>query len=201
MDSGAEMAAAGRLWQVGQSTDRAAAVAEVRERGLRALEVVGDLSFVAELPELEYLLPRDPPDVEPIHTLAKLRLLSFSGTWGGTLDGAAWPELRWFGAVETPKNGGVETLFGHPSLRSLGLGRLRLTDLRPIEAPRLESLDVGESRSLVTLAGIEQHASRLLDLSLGALPALESLRGLESLERLEVLHLKGLRQITTLADV
>jgi hypothetical protein len=164
--SAREMAAAGGLWLVDESTDRAAAVAEVRERGLRALQVVGDLSFVAELPEIEFLVARDPPDVAPIHTLSKLRLLSFSGTWGGSLDGTAWPELRWFGAVETPKNGGgIETLFGHPSLRSLGLGRPRLADLGPIDAPRLESLDIGQTRTLVTLAGIEKHASTLLDLA------------------------------------
>lgn len=202
MDSGREMAAAGGLWLVGHSTDRAAAIAEVRERGLRALEVVGDLSFVADLPDIEFLVARDPPEVAPIHRLSKLRLLSFSGTWGGSLDGAAWPELRWFGAVETPKGGGgIETLFVHPSLRSLGLGRPRLADLGPIEAPRLESLDIGQTPTLTTLAGIERHASRLLDLSLGALPALESLRGLESLERLEVLHLDGLRHVTSLEDV
>jgi len=202
MASGREMAAAGGLWLVEHSTDRAAVVAEAHERGLRALEVAGDLAFVAELPELEFLVARDPPDVAAVHTLSKLRLLSFSGTWGGRLDGTAWPALEWFGANEIPKDGGgVETMFGHPSVRSLGLGRPRLVDLRPIAPPRLESLSVAQSRTVVDLAGIEERASTLLDLTLSGLPALQSLRGLEALERLEVLHLDGLRLITSLEDV
>jgi hypothetical protein len=202
MESGREMAAAGGLWLVDRATDRDAAAAEARERGLRALEVAGDLSFVEQLPELEFLVARDPPDVAPLHALSKLRLLSFPGTWGGRLDGAAWPALEWFSANEIPKDGGgVETLFAHPTARSLGLGRPRLADLDPIEAPKLESLSIAQTRTLGTLAGLEKHASTLLDLSLDALSALESLRGIEALERLEVLHLSGLRNVTSLEDV
>jgi hypothetical protein len=197
-----EMAAAGGLWLAERSTDRAAVIAEVRERGVRALEVFGDLSFVAELPDIEFLVARDPPDVAPIHALSKLRLLSFSGTWDGRLDGAAWPVLESFGAAEIPKGGGgVETLYAHASLRSLGLARPRLVDLSAIEPPRLESLSIGQTRTLVRLAGIEARASTLLNLSLDGLPALESLHGLEALVRLEVLHLDGLRLITSLEDV
>jgi hypothetical protein len=202
MASGQEMAAAGGLWLVEGSTDRAAVVAEARERGVRALEVAGDLSFLAELPDLEFLIARDPPDVAPVHGLSKLRRLSFSGTWGGRLDGSAWPALESFDAVEIPKGGGgVETLFGHPSLRRLGLQRPRLVDLRPVEAPRLVSLRIAQTRTLVSLAGVEARASTLLDLTLSGLAALESLRGLEALERLEVLHLDGLRLITSLEEV
>jgi hypothetical protein len=202
MASSQEMAAAGGLWLADYSTDREAVVAEVRERGIRALEVVGDLSFLTELPELEFLIARDPPDVAPIHTLSKLRVLSFPGTWEGHLDARAWPVLLRFGATEIPKDGGgVETLYAHPRLLSLGLQRPRLVDLGPIAAPRLASLSVADSRTVVSLAGIDELASTLLDLTLSGLPALESLHGLEALRRLEVLHLDGLRQITSLEIV
>jgi hypothetical protein len=184
MASGQAMAAAGGLWLVEYRTDREAVVAEVRERGLRALEVVGDLSFLTELPELEFLVARDPPDVAPIHALSKLRLLLFPGTWDGHLDGAAWPGLEKFGATEIPKGGGgVETLYAHPSVRSLGLQRPHLVDVRPIAAPRLESLCIAQTGTLVNLAGIEELASTLLDLTLSGLPALESLHDLGALER------------------
>ena len=196
------MAAAGGLWLVEHSADREAVVAEARERGVRALTVDGDLSFVADLPDVEFLVARDPPDVTPALGLSKLRLLRFPGTWGGRLDAAAWPALEWFSATEIPKDGGgVETVFDHPALRELGLTRPRVADLEPITAPRLESLSIGQSRTVASLTGIEAHAEWLLDLSLWALPALESLRGLESLGQLEVLHLDGLRQITALDDV
>jgi hypothetical protein len=202
MVSNQEMAAAGGLWLVERSADRAAAVAEARERGVRALEVVGDLSFLAELPELEFLIAMDPPDAAPIHELKRLRQLSFSGTWGGRLDGSAWPALERFHAVEIPKDGGgVEMLFDHPHVRELALQRPQLADLRPIAAPRLASFVVGQTRSLASLTGVEARASTLLDLTLWGLPELESLRGLESLGRLEVLHLESLRKITSLETV
>jgi hypothetical protein len=112
MASGQEMAAAGGLWLVEYWADREAVVAEVRERGVRALDVFGDVSFLAELPEVEFLVARDPPDVEPIHSLSKLRLLSFPGTWDGRLDGTAWPVLERFGVTEIPKDGGGLSGFG-----------------------------------------------------------------------------------------
>ena len=199
MVSQQEIAAAGGLWRVDSSTPRAEAVAEARELGIRALDVFGDVSFLSELPDLEFLTVHDPKDVAPIHVLSKLQALSFPGSWDGMIDGSAWPKLRRFSATEIPKDGGgVETLFAHRSVRSLGLTRPRLTDVRPIEAPRLESLGIGQTSSFETLAGIEQHASRLLRLSLWWLPSLESLDGLASLERLEVLDLDGLRQVASL---
>jgi hypothetical protein len=202
MASQQEMAAVGGLWRVARTTDRAEAVAEALERNVRALDVFGDLSFLTALPDLEFLKAHDPRDVAPIHTLSKLRLLSFPGTWDGRLDGSAWPKLERFGAVEIPKDGGgVETLFAHPTLKSLGLTRPRIADLRPIETPRLESLSVGQTSAVESLAGIGAHAARLLDLSLWWLPKLESLDGLEALEHLEVLHLDGLRNITSLEVV
>jgi hypothetical protein len=196
------MAAAGGLWLVEYRADREAVVAEVRERGIRALEVFGDVSFLVKVPHVEFLVAHDPPDVAPIHELSKLRLLSFPGTWDGDLDGTTWPVLEWFGANEIPKRGGgVETLFAHPSLRSLGLGRPRIADLQAIAAPRLDSLSVGQTSTLSRLSGIERHASTLLDLSLDGLSSLQSLRGLHALDRLEVLHLGDLRRITSLDEV
>ena len=51
----------------------------------------------------------------------------------------------------------MKTLYAHQALRALGLGRPTLTDLRRIEAPRLESLSVAQTRTLVglDLVGVE----------------------------------------------
>jgi hypothetical protein len=197
------IAASGGLWVPDPDADRRAVVREARERGIRAFSVQGNVDFIAELPELEFLVALDPPDVRPIHALPRLRLLSLSGTWGGRLDGSAWPRLEWFSAVETPKDeGGVETLLsGQPGLRSLGVGRYRRADFEGVRGPRLESLSIWDSRALASLAGIGALAETLTALDLALLPNLSSLDGIESLMRLEVVKLDGIRQVTTLDAV
>jgi hypothetical protein len=199
---GHAIADAGGLWMPHRGAEADAVVAAVRERGIRALEVHGDLSFVRELPDLEFLTAMDPPDVAPIHDLHRLRLLGFSGTWTHRLDGTAWPRLEWFDAVETPRGGGgLETVYGCPQLRSLGVGRFPDPDLTGVHASGIEDLSVGQSRSLTSLAGIERWADTLVRLTVDASPNLTSLEGIESLRRLEVLELAGLRQIRSLDAV
>jgi hypothetical protein len=197
------IAASGGLWAADRDADRKAVVVEARERGIRAFSVQGNVDFIAELPELEFLVAMDPPDVRPIHALPRLRLLSLSGTWGGRLDGSAWPRLEWFSAVETPKDeGGVETLLsGQPGLRSLGVGRYRRADFVGVRGPRLESLAIWDSRALTSLAGIGSLGGTLTALNLAMLPNLSSLDGIESLPLLEVVKLDGIRQVTTLDAV
>jgi hypothetical protein len=196
---------AGGLWAALGRPDPAAIVAEVRQRGIRALEVQhADLGFLAELPELEFLyVASDPPDATPVMTLPNLRFLSFTGTWGGSLDFAAFPRLEWFSAVECPRaGGGLDTLFaGHDVLRDLGIGRYPWPDLAPLGALRLGRLAIWDSRALVALDGVAGLAPTLRGLDLERLPNLASVAGLEALADLEVLRLGLLRQITDLAFV
>jgi hypothetical protein len=186
------IAASGGLWVPDPDADRRAVVREARERGIRAFSVQGNVDFIAELPELEFLVALDPPDVRPIHALPRLRLLSLSGTWGGRLDGSAWPRLEWFSAVETPKDeGGVETLLsGQPGLRSLGALAETLAALDLALLPNLSSLDGIESLmrlEVVKLDGIRQVTT------------LDAVARLPQLRFLDVMDLKGVASLWPLA--
>lgn len=198
----AAMLEAGGEWVVERDADPAAVVSAALDRGVRALSVSGpDIGFVRDLPDLEFLRVGDCGDVSPALELPRLR--SFAAvSWRGRIDGPAWPELRWFGAGEVPKDGGgIDTVLGHEAVRSLWLGRFRGTDLTSVTAPHLVELSVGPAAALASLAGLEQHADRLEVLDLSATPALTSLAALAEMRQLAVLGIGGARHVTTLDDV
>jgi hypothetical protein len=192
----------GGRWSVVGYPTPAEILAAARERDVRAITLAGEaVSVAAELPGLEFVTVTDPPDVAPLLGLRRLRALSVLA-WRGRLDGAAWPQLEWFAASSTPRDGGgVESLYDHPRVRDLGLGGVRLHDLAPLTAPSLEVLRLGPSPTLTSLAGIEQHADRLRWVDLERMPKLASLAELASLPALEVLKLSGLKLVTSLEDV
>lgn len=188
---------AGGRWVAFGDPDPDELVAEIRERNVRSLVTFqGDLGFLLEVPQLEYLVVSgNPRDVSPIHDLPNLRRLMFSGTYGGRIDFTKLTRLEWFAVNECPKDGGIDSLFdGHGTLRALSISRWRFADLRPLAALRLRSL--GLSGGLTTLAGIDAQAETLERLDLDGMPNLLSLAGIEVLKRLEVLALEGLRNIT-----
>lgn len=192
----------GGEWVVDPTADADAVVREASDLGVRALSVIGpDIDFVRELPDLEFLRVGDCRDVTPAMALRRLR--SFSAvSWRGRLDASVWPELTWFGASEVPKDGGgVASVFGHPAIRSLWIGRFRDADLAAITAPSLVELHVGPATRLESLAGLEAHADRLEVLDLYSMPALASLSGLEAMRRLVVLGVDSARHVTTLDDI
>jgi hypothetical protein len=199
------MREAGGLWAALGRPDPAAIVAEVRRRGIRALEVQhADIGFLAELPELEFLyVASDPPDATPVMRLPNLRFLSFTGTWGGRLDFGALPRLEWFSAVECPRGGGgLDSLFaGHDQVLDLGIGRYPWADLTAPGALRLRRLAIWDSRAITGLDGLAALAPTLRGLDLDGLPNLPSLAGLEVLADLEVLRLGRLRHVTELSVV
>ncbi len=191
---------AGGRWVALGTSDPDELVAELRARHIRSFEThQRDLTFLRQVPHLEFLVVAgNPPDVAPIHDLIDLRSLSFSGTWGGLLDFAAFPKLESFHVNELPKNGGgTETLWaGHPSLSSLSIRPYPYSDLDPLGRLALRSL--GLTGGLASLAGAEAFATTLERLSLDLAPKLASLDGIEVLSRLEVVVIEGLRQITAL---
>ena len=174
-------------------------VAEIMARGVRSLVTFQrDLSFLRHVPQLEFLVvSSDPPDVGPIHELPNLRSLSFSGTWGGGIDFAAFSKLDSFAVNECPKDGGgLDTMFaGHPALELLAIGRYRPEDLVPLGGLHLRTLAL--SGRLTSLAGAQALAPTLGRLGLDAAPNLASLDGIELLSHLEVVEIDGMRHITT----
>ena len=193
-----EIEAGGRWVAFGQP-DPDELVAEVKARGVRSLvSFQSDLSFLRRVPQLQFLVvSSDPMDVAPIHALADLRSLSFTGTWGGRLDFRAFPKLESFAVIECPRDdGGLDTLFaGHPVLQTLGIGRYRHDDLASLGGLRLRSLAL--SGRLSSLTGAGALAPTLERLSLDAAPKLESLEGITQLSGLEIVEIDGLRNITT----
>src|SRR5205814_10095905 len=77
-----EMLDAGGLWVVPNDVRSEEVVAEVKERGIRALEInYADTSFLRELPQLEFLQLGHLSDPRPIHYLEQLRALNMSSGW------------------------------------------------------------------------------------------------------------------------
>jgi Leucine-rich repeat (LRR) protein len=192
-----ELLEVGGQWIADRPADPAEIVAEARALGVRALTFAGkDLSFLPELPELEFLSLGDCADIAPAMSLPRLRGFSVV-SWEGTLDASAWPRLERFAGSEPPKGGGgAETAYGHPHVEVLGLGRYAAPDLTPITAPRLRQLHLSGAR-LESLRGIDRLTGlEVLDVS--RVPRLASLAGVETLPRLEILALDGARLITSL---
>lgn len=192
----------GGEWVTTHDADPDLVVSEARAHGVRALHVAGkDLSFLAELPDLEHLSLGDAGDITPAMGLDGLRSFSAVSWESGEIDATAWPRLTRFGVSEPPRGGGgVESALVHPVVEVLALRRYAGQDLSAITAPRLRELHLSSSR-LESLAGIDVHADTLELLALSRVPKLSSLAGLDVMCRLEVIVLDGARQVTTLDDV
>src|SRR5215207_6203528 len=182
-------AAAGGLWFAFNDADPREIVAEVRDRGIRALEVQHrDIGFLAELPDLEFLvLNTAEPDAGVINSLPRLRSLGFSYGWKGTLDFGQLPNLEWLYIADADPDRGLETLLaGHPVLRQLAIGRYPAADLGAVaNLPALERLEIFNSRRFTSLAGADAVAASLRQLVLALLPKLASLDGIAGVRNLE----------------
>lgn len=195
-----ELLEVGGEWIADRAADPAYIVSEARTLGVRALSFAGkDLSFLPELPELEFLSLSDCGDVAPAMNLPRLRRFSVV-SWEGSFDASAWPQLERFAGSEPPRGGGgVDTVYAHPHVRVLALGRFGEPDLTSITAPRLCQLHLSGSK-LESLRGIERLTG-LEVLALSRVPKLASLAGVETLPNLEILALDGARQVSTLEHV
>jgi len=177
---------------------------EVLSRGIRALEVqTPDLGFLEGL-SLEYLFVNTPrPDIEPVHHLRELRSLAVDA-WTGEMDLSALPELRWLGVGEVEKDQLTRLLCqGHPALDHFAVGKWNLPDLAGLgRFPRLSHLEVGNSRSLVSLDGGKQ-LSALRVLELYRCPGLTGLNGIEGtgLEHLGIESCNRIADLTPLASL
>lgn len=188
----------GVRWVIEGQPEPDAIVAEARARGVRSLvaDWQPDLSFLRELPELEFLWIDEIEDPAPLYALPALRFLSITCKRG--VDLAAFPRLEWLG-LGGPDGGTLESVRdGHPALFALGAGDYSHADLEPLGGLRLVNLKLGSTRRLTSLAGIEALGPTLCRLELDRCPNLVSLDGIEALANLEYLELSNLPRITTL---
>jgi hypothetical protein len=185
-------------WVIEGRPEPDAIVAEARARGVRSLVAnwQRDLSFLRELPALEFLWIDEIDDPMPLYTLRGLRFLSV--TCKVALDLTAFQRLEWLG-LGGPDYGTLESVRdGHPALFALGAGEYSYADLEQLGRLRLTYLKLGSTRKLVSLAGIEALGPSLARLELDRCPNLDSLDGIEALDHLEYLELSNLPRITTL---
>lgn len=199
------MRGVGGLWFALNDADPRAIVAEVRARGIRALEVQHrDIGFLADLPDLEFLVLNTPePDAGVINGLRRLRRLAFSFGWKGGLDFANLPGLEWLYIGEADPERGLDTLLaGHPTLRQLAVGRFPAVDLRALgNLTALERLEIFNARRFTSLAGADAIRSPVRQLSLAMLPGLASLVGIEGLRDLEYLGIESCNRIADLTPL
>jgi hypothetical protein len=198
-------AAAGGLWFAFNDADPREIVAEVRDRGIRALEVQHrDVSFLADLPGLEFLVFNTAePDASVINSLHGLRSLGFSFGWKGWLDFEQLPDLEWLYIATADPDRGLETLLaGHVTLRQLAIGHYPASDLGAIaNLPALERLEIFNSRRFASLAWANAVAGSLRQLVLALLPKLASLDGIAALRNLEYLAIESCSRVTDLAPL
>lgn len=196
---------AGGLWVAPGDADPRAIVAEVRSRGIRALEVQHrDIAFLVDLPDLEFLvLNSAEPDASVINDLHQLRSLAFSFGWQGRLDFANLRRLEWLYVAEADPDRGLDTLLaGHMRLRQLAIGRYQNADLRALaDLPALERLEIFNSRRLERLGGAEGIAGSLRQLGLALLSRLGSLDGIADMRNLEYVAIESCNRITDLAPL
>lgn len=184
----AAIEAAGGMFVVTAETNPDQARAQIESGQVRALEVhpsVGDLTFLADTP-LEFLHAAvTDADVATVNTLTSLRSLALD-SWTGELDLSALPRLEWLAVTEIdPGQQEQLTRRGHAGLHHLSVGKYREANLRTLAAfPELAHLEVVDSRTLESLAGIEGLPSlRKIDLAscraLGTLDALADAGGIQ----------------------
>ena len=192
---------AGGMWTVPRTADRDAVVAEVRERGLRALHVAGGApAFLVELPEVEYLTLSsvDLGDLPDVPRLRHLEVVDWRGALRSPL-----PRLRWAVLEEGPHGGrGVESVLDAPEVRALRIAHgYPGEDAKLLASRDLQSLWLHRLPGLTSLSGIGRHRSTLGFLDLYRLPRLTSLAPLSGLEALESLSLDGVPAGADLTEV
>ena len=193
------IADAGGLWFAGDYYAKPDAIVRTaREHGVRALRAdARDLSWLGELPELEYLHLRTDgrPPLDPIQSLGHLRGLTVEvGAVRGTLDLEAHPHLRWLKFELSGKGGAANLpgiLGGHPGVTHLRLSEVPFVDLTDLAAafPAVQFLALHGADRLRKLGDLRPWASTLGGLGFTFALRLRTLDGMESLERIEYVGL------------
>ncbi len=192
--------AEGGLWEAGDHyTAPSAIVEQARAAGAVALRLdVRDLSLLADLPELRYLVVRTDgrPVLDPIAGLRDLRaLLIYTGALRGSLDPLAFAELRWL-RLGLGGKGGAAALpaieRGHPRLQWLAVSETRARAARELVGgfPALTHLSIWFADFLRELGDLAGATPSLQVLRL-QLTQIRSLSGIEALPALEVLDIMG----------
>jgi hypothetical protein len=185
--------AAGGLWHAGDYyADADTIVSSARANGVRALRLdARDLTFLAELPELELLYVRTDgrPILDPIAHLPRLRgLIVHVGALRGTIRLDAHPDLEWL-ALPLSGRGGRENLpaflAGHPGVTHLRLREVPFTSLDEFTTvfPGLRTLHIDGGERMRAIGDAERWADTLERLWLTWV-RLRSFDGIEALAAL-----------------
>jgi hypothetical protein len=186
------------MWQVPHGADPRDVVADVRELDVKALTITGgqtDVSFLAELRDLEFLRFSD-IDGRLINGMSRLRGLS-GNSWDGSVDFATLPSLEGLVVAEPDRQSGLDTLFaGHDRLRSLAVGRFAAADLTPLaRLPALQRLELSNTRALGSLVGADALPAGMRQVKIEIAPSLASLGGIETLDNLEFLFIASANRV------
>jgi uncharacterized protein (DUF3820 family) len=196
-----ELDSVGGLWWASDYyTTAGEVVDQARGVGARGLRLdFHDLSFLADLPDLEYLWIRSDgfPGLTPVGNLRALRcLLIETGGMRGELDPIAFPELRWLATSLGGKLGPgfLDALRrGHPHLRSLDVHETRIRRITDLGGPfpELRRLRVAFADHVRDVGPLVAMCPRLETLRLHLLVRIAAVDGLAGLETLRMLDLSG----------
>jgi hypothetical protein len=196
--------ASGGLWRVMRPFQTSELAAAIEATGVRALWVgAKDCSFLASMPDLEFLSIWGTPDATAFPRMEHLRGLTFDSGWVGHLDFALVPNLEWLliGGGDRRRNGGLDTLFaGHPRVRRIHMAGYQGADLRALaRLPALERVEIVAGRRLASLEGAGDLARSMSELQLAMCPSIDSIAGIEALAGLRFLRLEVCNRIRDLA--
>ena len=188
----------GGLWYASDYyTKPADIVVRSQEVGAVALRLdVRDLSFLRDLPQVRYLHLRSDgsPILDPVEALPGLRALIIEHkAQRGTLDLAAFPELRWL-RVGLGGKGGAAMLpmivAGLPGLEWLALSETRAKSVGEVVVnfPALRGLSFGYADFLRDLGGLAAGSPSLTTLSL-PMTGIRTLHGIGDLAELRTLNI------------
>jgi len=207
------IAGVGDLWHAGDYYAKPEAiVATAREHGVRAMRVdARDLSWIGELPDLEFLHVRTDgrPPLDPIRNLGRLRGLTIEvDAVRGTVDLKAHPDLRWLKIKLSGKGGAANlpgVLAGHAGVEHLRLSEVPFVDLAELAAafPAVQYFGMHGADRLRKLGDLGPWRETLRGLGATFALRLRTLEGIPALDRIEYVGLTygTLDGIDVLADV
>ena len=207
------IAEVGGLWHAGDYYAKPEAIVRTaREHGVRALRVdARDLSWIRELPDLEFLHVRTDgrPPLDPVRELGHLRGLTIEvGAVRGTVDLGAHPDLRWLKITLSGKGGTANLphiLAGHPGVEHLRLSEVPFRDLTELATtfPSVRFFEVYGADRLKTLGDLGPWRETLRGFGATFALRLRTLEGIQALDRIEYVGLTygTLDQIGVLARI
>jgi hypothetical protein len=160
------------------------------------------LAYLERFPGLRFvsLIAEDAAALAPVAALERLESLHV-GIVRPSKSPVPFPQFSHLRKLVTEGSPALSGLLANASIVELLIERPPTSDLRFLAGlPELESLTLGSSRRMTSLAGIEQLV-KLRELELNSLTALESLEGVQLLPDLVRLEVEACKRVSDLAPV